>query len=434
VRRSLAVIAVNLVVFCAAAELVALAVYYYQHGWLFYMAPYRRHYELIEETRGDQLTASGLHPYFGPIHRPGIPFDVPEALRRSASTPRHQTNNFGFVSPYDYPVARTSDRQFFVGVFGGSVANWFCEVGAARLLEDLRRQPFFAAKDLVPICLSHEGYKQPQQALVLTYFLAVGQPLDLVINIDGFNEVALGNLNEQRGWDLSMPSVMHLDPLINVVNQATLTPEKLQTLAAIETDKQRLNRLAGWINATHLASVDVVLERYYAAVEQGYHEKQQRFQQLPSSPPENSVVHVTPSVRARRGDEVFSDAAKNWAAASVLMHDTLEARGVAYFHVLQPNQYYGTRRFSEGEAKVALSDQSLFKPGAEKGYPWLEKELLATQASHPGMHLLNGVHLFDALSEAVYMDNCCHYTLAGNDLLADFLARSILAAPGPWRN
>ena len=30
-----------------------------------------------------------------------------------------------------------------------------------------------------------------------------------------------------------MPSVMHLDPLVNLVNQATLTPEKLQSLAAI---------------------------------------------------------------------------------------------------------------------------------------------------------------------------------------------------------
>ena len=62
----------------------------------------------------------------------------------------------------------------------------------------------------MPLCLSHEGYKQPQQLLVPTYFLSIGQVFDLVVNIDGFNEVALSSVNHQRGLDISMPSAMHL--------------------------------------------------------------------------------------------------------------------------------------------------------------------------------------------------------------------------------
>jgi hypothetical protein len=31
------------------------------------------------------------------------------------------------------------------------------------------------------------------------------------------------------------------------------------------------------------------------------------------------------------------------------------------------------------------------------------------------------------------MDDCCHYTQAGNYILADFIAASIVKAPGPWR-
>ena len=62
-----------------------------------------------------------------------------------------------------------------------------------------------------------------------------------MINIDGFNEAALGRINDQYGWDISMPSHEHLDPLINLVNQATLTSAKLDSLYRITHDRQRLN-------------------------------------------------------------------------------------------------------------------------------------------------------------------------------------------------
>jgi len=35
------VLVVNVVVFCLAAELLALGIFYYEHGWLFYLDPYR---------------------------------------------------------------------------------------------------------------------------------------------------------------------------------------------------------------------------------------------------------------------------------------------------------------------------------------------------------------------------------------------------------
>jgi hypothetical protein len=32
----------------------------------------------------------------------------------------------------------------------------------------------------------------------------------------------------------------------------------------------------------------------------------------------------------------------------------------------------------------------------------------------------------------VYIDDCCHYTLRGNQLLADFIAKGVLASHGAW--
>ena len=425
-QHGLRLAAINLLVFAIAAELIGVAVFYFQHGWLFYIDPYRTRYEPIADTRTGELSAIGLHPYIGPTHRPGIPFDIPEALRQGERPPV-KTNNLGFVSPVDYPFTRRSDRQFVVGLFGGSVGLWFCEVGVDRLIEGLKQNRFFADREIVPLCLSHEGYKQPQQAILLAYLLSIGQTFDLVINIDGFNEVALGSVNDQRGWDVSMPSFMHLDPLVNLVDTSTLTPEKLETLAAIEKDKQRLNWLAGRINATSFASIDVALEQYYAIVLGRYREALVRFSELPSNASETSVIRVTPRQEPRERAELFDGIASQWLSASALMHDMLIPRGVPYVHVLQPNQYYGTRTFGTEEAKIALNEGSPFKEGAEKGYPALVRALSRSAADRRTV-VFDATHIFDREPAAVYMDDCCHYTLKGNLLLADFVASAVLAS------
>ena len=416
-RRIIILLAVNVAIFCAAAELLALGIFYYQHGWLFYIDPYRDKIPLVPEAPGQGLTAIGLHPYFGPTHRPGIPFDLPPELQTTDAGPPVATNNFGFASRYDYPFIKTNDRQYIIGIFGGSVGGFFCRLGAPRLEEQLRQTVLFRDRELVTLCFSHEGYKQPQQLLVLSYFLSIGQPFDMVINIDGFNEVALGAINDRFGWDVSMPSHEHLDALVNLVNQSTLTPAKLESLYRITRDKARLNAVADRVNRTWFASADFALRRYHAFVQRRYQQELVNFERLPSNPPASSVVHVTPTVKPRAGDALYADIAANWRAASVEMRQLLAPRNVPYFHVLQPNQYYSSRSFSEDEKKVAFNDASPFKAGAERGYPFLEKAL------EPGG--LNAVHLFDAERGPVYVDDCCHYTVAGNRLLADFIARSV---------
>ncbi|HLG54975.1 MAG TPA: hypothetical protein VI485_06565 [Vicinamibacterales bacterium] len=429
-RRALGVIVINAIVFCVLAEAVALFLYYNDTGRLFYS--YRKAYEPIAETREGRLSGDGLHPYFGPTHREGYPFDIPESLRESASArARLATNNFGFVSPRNYPFTKTSARQYVIGIFGGSVGAWFCQVGVHRLLQDLERNAFFMGKELVPLCLSHEGYKQPQQLLVLSYFLSIGQQFDLVVNIDGFNEVALASLNHQRGLDISMPSVMHLDPLVNLVNQSTLTPEKLQSLAAISEYKTRINHLIDRMQRTRIAAIDFVLARLYRSALNSYQVELGRFSNLPSNPSASSLILATPSVKARDEKQLYDDVAHNWSESSLLMNGLLTARGVPYFHVLQPNQYFTTRAFSAGEAKVARSDGSPFKGSIEKGYPVLVAE--SDAGALKAVNFFSALSIFDREPSAVYMDDCCHYTLKGNQLLADFIAGRILASKGPWR-
>ena len=49
--RGLRLLAINVLVFCIAAEAIALGTFYYQHGWLFYLDPYRQPWTRRSPTR-----------------------------------------------------------------------------------------------------------------------------------------------------------------------------------------------------------------------------------------------------------------------------------------------------------------------------------------------------------------------------------------------
>jgi len=403
-RSRLSLIAINVAVFVMLAEAAAVGVYFFQHRTFFYTADRVIPAALPETGRGE-LSADVLHPYFGPIHRPGV---------------RRETNNIGVGSTQAFPFTRTSDRQFLVGIFGGSVARAFCDRGTPRLIAALQRDQALAGREIVPLCFSHEGYKQPQQLIVLAYFLSLGQQFDLVINIDGFNEVALGSRNQERGRDISMPSPIHVDPLLNLIDQATLTPARVRTLARVSVYKERLNRLTDRMRRNRIAAVHVALDRYYVFTMNRYQAETAAFDALPLNPPASSMLLLTPPVRKRDNPGVvFEDIASGWTSASLLMHDLLASRGVPYLHVLQPNQYFTRRSFSAEEARVALNNSTPFKRAIEGGYPVLERAAATLSGKE---QFLDGTSAFDREPAAVYEDDCCHYTDRGYEILAGLIA------------
>jgi hypothetical protein len=63
----------------------------------------------------------------------------------------------------------------------------------------------------------------------------------------------------------------------------------------------------------------------------------------------------------------------------------------------------------------------------EKGYPVLARQ----QTS--GLRFLDATRLFDREPSPVYMDDCCHYTARGNQLLAASIAQHILTSDASAR-
>jgi len=86
-----------------------------------------------------------------------------------------------------------------LAVFGGSMALMFAAHGGDSLARHLETLPTFQGDTVVVENWAAAGYKQPQQLATLAYLLALGKQWDAVINLDGYNDIVLGNGNLRDG-------------------------------------------------------------------------------------------------------------------------------------------------------------------------------------------------------------------------------------------
>lgn len=128
-----------------------------------------------------------VHPYLGFVTRP--PADL------AATAPRYRPAAAELGFPYNFHelVNPPSPERVVVAVVGGSVSQQVARHGRPFSLLDtaLEAQPRFRGRDVWVLSLASGGYKQPQQLMVLTYLLSLGAHFDVIVNLDGFNEVTL---------------------------------------------------------------------------------------------------------------------------------------------------------------------------------------------------------------------------------------------------
>lgn len=409
---------ISITLFFVFAELFALGWYYVQTRQFFYgsqrpmltisvedtIAPSGDEPQVNEQTAQLMTTYRG-HPFFAWIMKPS-----------------HKVNTHGFIFSEEYPIIKTNPNQYIIGVFGGSVGMLFSAgEGAKRLSQNLKQQPFFADKEIIIMNLALSSYKQPQQLLILNYYLAAGQQFDMVINIDGFNEVAFSRLNNQLGVDIAMPSMQSMTPILALIDQATLTKEKVETLANISRYKNEVNTFGQQMQDTPFAAVYFGLSQLQRVAFNQYNNEALKFNQLQTG---DSMIYVYPTKNKLDDTALYEQTAALWINSSTSMYQLLQSKRIPYFHFLQPNQYHTQRVFSKDEAKIALNDHDLNREGVEKGYPVLVSKFgLLTQT---GEHFYSALDIFDKDPNIVYQDSCCHYNDLGNRILADFIAKSIM--------
>ncbi|MDJ1176194.1 hypothetical protein [Roseofilum capinflatum] len=425
------ILGINLVLMFLFLEGVCLGFYASQHQQLYYWrspqdstSPEDDPINLDQQgIRLEQNITEILHPFFGYISKPGSGFGGFEFQSV------FHANNYGLVSQVNYPYIRQNSNQVLVGIFGGSVATFYYmnEIENPTLTRTLQTLPQFSDKEIVLLNFAQGGYKQPQQLLTLNYFLSQGQELDLVINIDGFNEVAIANNNVKKNIAPSMPSALQVMPLVQLANNNLSTAQMKIMLEVIEIKDKLKESLQ--------AQKDCALSLCYAweqirsrVLIKNYYDRLKDFEdrRKKSTTPDESLIYLQPwESQGRQTD--YERMSQIWVQSSLAMYSVLQSQNIPYFHVLQPNQYHSTQRqFSPEEQQQFAPENNTRNPyvdGVTSGYPYLvaaSEKLLDT-----GVYFVNGVTAFDSETDTVYIDTCCHYNQKGRNIFANFVASQI---------
>lgn len=336
--------------------------------------------------------------------------------------------DYGFACSEAPLVQRRSRDSVVVAVLGGSVAATFPAYGTRALVEELRRAPGFAGKRILLASLALPGYKQPQQLMTLSYFLTLGAEFDIVVNLDGFNDVVLPAVENvpkgvfpffPRSWFFRAGT---FDPATRrEIGEATYIGNRRAERALLFSE-------APWRYSASASLLWAILDRLDATRIARVQAKL-----LQASSRQDSYVVTGPTRHYDDEEAMYRDLASVWQRSSLQMHQLAEANGARYFHFLQPNQYVaGSKRFGEQERRVALQDSVGYRHSVVAAYPLLRDKGL--ELGRSGVHFHDMTQVFAEESQALYVDDCCHYNPKGYELLAHAMGRAIaddLRAPLP---
>jgi hypothetical protein len=322
----------------------------------------------------------------------------------------------------DVAYFREADETLDVLVLGGSVAARFKREGEPRLVELMLRDE--RSKDLHFRFHNYArgGFKQPQQACELIYLLSLGFSPDVVINIDGFNEIFLSLRNARIGIHPVYPSSSFWS---HFAQGRSVDPQALDLqLATWELQREAQQSASRALSSGYLRSAalgGIILGRIrrmrtvWAAAQESY--------TAHISAPEDLVVRG-PSC-GKEVDEVLELAVHNWAASSRSMHGICAQRGIEYLHVLQPT-------LADAGSKVPTEDElrALTSLGDDverigEGYRLLREAGKVLRSD--GVHFVDATDLFAREPGERYVDHC-HFGLTGNEELAERIANALLAA------
>jgi len=331
-------------------------------------------------------------------------------------------NNYGMLSirGYPYPYKRQSG-ELVIAVLGGSVAEIFANTGEEALNRFLREADPSFDKRVVLIGLATGGYKEPQQLFNLEYALLSGFEFDAVLNLDGFNELALASENARQGINPIFPSGHHIG-LMAKLTQTSLdsaTVDRLSQYYGRYKSELALLALVDRRPFRYSVFLNLVGERWTAR-------NQAKLKELEYQLSIESQQGIDPAFRgpALEGSptaQEYEIVARIWQQSSRMLHAVCERHKLPYIHVLQPNQYIeGSKPLTEKEKSVAVNPQNVWGIHARKGYKYLVEQ--GNLLRKDGIAFYDFTMVFKDSSEDLYLDDCCHFGPLGVEIVAKRLA------------
>ena len=357
---------------------------------------------------GEDAAASSTVP---PLH------SAPRAVgeQRGISHPFYGFNHNRASSELNaMPLPLRQEDTVVIGLLGGSVAQ------DVQPFLQFALNRWFAAnrppRQSVVLSLAIGGAKQPQQTMIMVNNLLLGGEFDLIVNLDGFNEITFSRENFREGVSPSFSDAWHnrvgltRADILRAGQIGVLRREQARLAAAGETSPLRRSALFGLAHRWRQ-------ERIAAQIIQRNHA-------LAAVAPAYSLERHGPRRWLTAEDAVFAATARLWYRSSVMLARLAQLAGAEYYHFLQPNQYVpGSKPLSREERKVAYVPEGPYKFPVERGYPRLTEFSQALQ--NRGINYFDLTAIFADHPETLYKDNCCHLNYRGRGLLAAEMVRRL---------
>ena len=319
---------------------------------------------------------------------------------------------------YDVAGTGTDDGLYLVGITGGSVAGHLYDKGRKALLDELDGCDALMGKRLEFVNMTVHGYKEPQQLMVLNYYLALGGHLDILINLDGFNEVTLPisenvkmdvNPFFPRSWFFLSQGLSDRRTLVAVAEMTRLL-ERTQALAALtNVTPLRQSRTMALIWRLSVLNAGNRIARIQSDLQN-------------ADVAENLGNELTyPEIYSIIGEECE----QVWKNCSELLNALCREKGIRYYHFLQPNQYVpGSKPMSQQELEEAMGGTT-FRELVGAGYPGLRAK--GRELAAEGIRFHDLTMVFEDVTETLYCDSCCHFNELGNEILGRHIGKVIVA-------
>jgi hypothetical protein len=244
----------------------------------------------------------------------------------------------------------------------------------------------------------------------------------VVVNLDGFNEVALHEAENGR------KGVAPIYPRSWYFRVARAPDRELQNLigrGVVIGDLLRANaRLFSHEPLPHSPLAHLVWDLGQRTLAARAKRLRRAVRRHPPAV-EASAVLRGPPLDAADEASLYRELAAIWSRSSLELDRLARANGIRYFHFLQPNQYGAPKPMGTEERARAWSERQPYRPGAEKGYPLLVEE--GRRLAAQGVRFTDLSGAFADLEEPIYTDDCCHFNKRGHERVAARMADAILA-------
>ncbi len=357
-----------------------------------------------------------IHPYIGFVEQPR---DNEQA--RSLGRQNAESEQYGFPRNAHGIFFEPGPDRLVVAVVGGSFSRQIGYGGRRLIEEGLEASDRFRGRDVIVVALGLGGYKEPQQLMVVNYFLAIGMHIDVLVNIDGFNEVVLPvtenakfNVNPffPRAWNIR---VADLDPV------GIRMRGKIEHYRDLRAHQAVVFSRAPWRYSMTCSLVWRLLDRRALRLADRV-EVELRDRDWDHG----GFQAMGPDYDFDSDIRLAEDLVRVWRRCSVLLERLARSNGIEYYHFLQPNQYVeGSKRMGGAEQRVAINpDSGIFEP-VSRGYPLLRESASDLRAA--GVTFVDLTPVFSGVDEAVYIDDCCHVNEIGIELVVDRLIETVAA-------